>query len=172
MVTPSGDPGAMLSESTVSRSGLRILVLSGPNLGRLGRRQTAVYGTETLEQVHARVRGAAEGVDASVEFAQSDHEGELVSLIGAAGDAGFAGVVLNAGAYTHTSVAILDAILASGVPVVEVHLTNPEAREGFRRRSRIASACVAKVSGFGAGSYVLGTLGLIDYLRQRGGGPA
>lgn len=76
-------------------------------------------------------------------------------------------MVLNAGAYTHTSIAILDAIKASGLPVVEVHLSNPEARERFRHRSRIASACVAKVSGFGAESYVLGTLGLIGYLGAR-----
>jgi 3-dehydroquinate dehydratase-2 len=151
---------------------IRLLVLSGPNLGRLGRREPSIYGSETLEQIEGRVRAAAEGRDAQVEFGQSDHEGELVARIGGAGDAGFSGIVLNAGAYTHTSIAILDAIRASGLPVVEVHLSNPEAREGFRRRSRIASACVAKVSGFGGGSYVLGTLGLIDYLRQRGGGPA
>ncbi len=98
---------------------------------------------------------------------QSDFEGALVQRINSAADAGFEGIVLNAGAYTHTSIAILDAIKASGLPVVEVHLSNPEARERFRHRSRIASACVAKVSGFGGESYVLGTLGLIDYLGAR-----
>jgi 3-dehydroquinate dehydratase-2 len=118
------------------------------------------------------VLAAAAGAGASVECAQSDCEGTIVARVGAAGDDGFDGVVLNAGAYTHTSIAILDAIRASGVPVVEVHLSNPEAREAFRRRSRIASACVAKVAGFGGDSYVLGTLGLIDYLRRRRGGHA
>jgi len=151
---------------------LRILVLSGPNLGRLGRREPHLYGSETLAAIHDRVAAAAAGVGATVECAQFDCEGALVTRIGASGDDGFDGVVLNAGAYTHTSIAILDAIRSVEVPVVEVHLSNPEAREPFRRRSRIASACVAKVSGFGGDSYVLGTLGLIDYLRRRRGGHA
>ena len=97
--------------------------------------------------------------------AQSNHEGELVTRVGRAKDDGFDGVVLNAGAYTHTSIALLDAIKASGVPVVEVHLSNPEAREPVRRRSRIAAACCAKVAGFGARAYVLGLVGLLDHLR-------
>lgn len=151
---------------------MRILVLSGPNLGRLGRREPHLYGSETLAAIHDRVAAAAAGVGATVECAQSDCEGTLVGRIGAAADDGFDGVVLNAGAYTHTSIAILDAIRSVDVPVVEVHLSNPEAREPFRRRSRIASACVAKVSGFGGDSYVLGTVGLIDYLRRRRGGHA
>lgn len=114
-----------------------------------------------------RVAEAAAARGASVVCEQSDCEGVLVGRIGGAADEGFDGVILNAGAYTHTSIAILDAIKASGLPVVEVHLSNPEAREKFRHRSRIASVCVAKVSGFGAESYVLGTLGLIGYLGAR-----
>ena len=151
-------------------SGFRILCLSGPNLNRLGRREPEIYGHETLDEIHARVAKAAEGAGATVHCAQSDCEGKLVGLIGSAADEGFHGIVLNAASYTHTSIAILDAIRFVPVPVIEVHLSNPEAREDFRRRSRIASACVAKVAGFGGGSYVLGTLGLIDYLEARRGG--
>lgn len=136
-------------------------------MGRLGKREPEIYGTETLDEIHARIAAAAAERAASVVCEQSDCEGVLVGRINSAGDDGFDGVVLNAGAYTHTSIAILDAIKASGLPVVEVHLSNPEARERFRHRSRIASACVAKVSGFGAESYVLGTLGLIGYLGAR-----
>lgn len=149
---------------------MRILVLSGPNLSRLGRREPAIYGTETLEDIHARVARAAESEGATVECAQSDCEGTLVARIGSAADDGFDGIVLNAASYTHTSIAILDALRFASIPAVEVHLSNPEAREPFRRRSRIASACVAKVSGFRGDSYVLGTLGLIGYLRSRLGG--
>ncbi len=106
----------------------------------------------------ARARGA------SATCMQSNHEGELVTAVSRAADLGFHGIVLNAGAYTHTSIALLDAIRASGVPTVEVHLSNPEAREPFRRRSRIAPACVGKVAGFGMTSYVLGLVGLLAHL--------
>ena len=147
---------------------LRLLVVSGPNLGRLGSRQPEIYGTLTLAEIHARVSEAARDAGASVVCQQSDVEGRLVEWVGGAAAAGFAGVVLNAGAYTHTSIALYDAILGCGCPVVEVHLSNPEAREAFRRRSRIAAACLGKVAGFGPDSYVLGTLALIGYLRSRG----
>ncbi len=145
---------------------IRIAVISGPNLDRLGTREPAIYGTATLDDVHRMVAEAAQAEGAEVVCRQSNHEGDLVSWIGRAREDGFAGVVLNAGAYTHTSIALLDAIKASGVPVVEVHLSNPEAREPFRRRSRIASACIAKVSGFGPRSYVLGLIGLLAHLRR------
>ena len=98
------------------------------------------------------------------------HEGDLCTAIGRARDDGFAGIVLNAAAFTHTSIALYDAIRASGVPTVEVHLTNPDAREVFRRRSRIAPACIARVAGFGVDSYVLGLLGLVRHLRAAGAG--
>ena len=145
---------------------IRVSVVSGPNLDRLGTREPAIYGTSTLADVHALVQAAAlaEGVEAVCR--QSNHEGDLVTWIGRARDDGFAGVVLNAGAYTHTSIAVLDAIKASAVPVVEVHLSNPDAREPFRRRSRIAPACLARVAGFGPRSYVLGLLGLVEHLRE------
>ncbi len=144
---------------------IRVLVLSGPNLDRLGTREPAIYGTLTLAEIHALVEAAAHREGAEAVCRQSNHEGELVSWIGRAGEEGYAGIVLNAGAYTHTSIAILDAIKASGVPCVEVHLSNPDAREPFRHRSRIARACLGRVAGFGARSYVLGVAGLIEHVR-------
>lgn len=142
-----------------------MLVLSGPNLDRLGTREPAIYGTATLADVHRAVEQAARDEDVDVVCAQSNHEGELVTMIGRARDDGFDGIVLNAGAFTHTSIAILDAIKASGAPTVEVHLSNPDAREPFRRHSRIAPACVGRVAGFGTRSYVLGLVGLIGHIR-------
>ena len=142
-----------------------MLVLSGPNLDRLGTREPAIYGTATLADVHRAVEEAARDADVDIVCAQSNHEGELVTVIGRARDDGFDGIVLNAGAFTHTSIAILDAIKASGAPTVEVHLSNPDAREPFRRRSRIAPACVGRVAGFGPRSYVLGLVGLIGHIR-------
>jgi 3-dehydroquinate dehydratase II len=144
---------------------LAIGVISGPNLDRLGTREPAIYGTATLAEVHRLVEDAARAAGAEARCRQSNHEGDLVTWVGRARDDGLAGVVLNAGAYTHTSIALLDAIKASGVPVVEVHLSNPDAREAFRHRSRIAPACLARVAGFGPRSYVLGLLGLIEHLR-------
>lgn len=146
---------------------LRISVISGPNLDRLGTREPAIYGTTTLPEIHAMVEAAARAEGAVAVCRQSNHEGDLVGWIGRAREEGFAGVVLNAGAYTHTSIALLDAIKASGVPVIEVHLSNPDAREPFRRRSRIAPVCLGRVAGFGPRSYVLGLQGLLHHLRPR-----
>jgi 3-dehydroquinate dehydratase-2 len=139
----------------------RVLVLSGPNLHRLGKRQPEIYGHQTLEQIHERIRAEASSLGASVECRQSNHEGQLVDWVGAAADEGFCGIVINPGAYTHTSYALYDALLAAGVPSVEIHLSNPEAREPFRRRSLTAPACVGKVAGFGDLSYLLGLRGLL-----------
>jgi 3-dehydroquinate dehydratase II len=144
---------------------LRIRIVSGPNLDLLGTREPAVYGTATLDDIHRGLEAAAKARDASLECLVSNHEGDLVSWVGRAGREGFAGVVLNAGALTHTSIALLDAVRACGLPVIEVHLSNPEAREPYRRRSRIAAGCVGKVAGFGPASYVLGLVALIDRLR-------
>jgi 3-dehydroquinate dehydratase II len=144
---------------------LRILVLSGPNLHRLGKRQPEIYGHQTLPQIHDKVSVEAAALGALVECRQSNHEGELVDWVGSAHDQGFAGIVINPGAYTHTSYALYDALLAAGIPSVEVHLSNPEAREEFRRRSRTAPACIGKVAGFGDGSYLLGLRGLLARLR-------
>lgn len=116
--------------------------------------------------MHRAVEAEARARGAEVACVQSNHEGELVSIIGRAKDDGFDGILLNAGAYTHTSIALLDAIRASGLPTVEVHLSNPEAREPFRRRSRLAPACVGKVTGFGLTSYVLGLAGLLAHVEH------
>ena len=144
-----------------------VLVLHGPNLNLLGTREPAIYGTATLADVDARLRSVADSVGADVEAAQTNHEGVLVDRVQQAKGA-FDGVVLNAGGYTHTSVALLDAVRACGLPVVECHLSNTAAREPFRRRSRIAPACVGTVAGFGAESYVLALRGLVAHLEASG----
>jgi 3-dehydroquinate dehydratase-2 len=144
----------------------RVLVLSGPNLQRLGKRQPEIYGRETLAQIHERLAEEAALLGALVECRQSNHEGELVTWIGEAHEQGFDGIVINPGAYTHTSYALYDALLASDVPTVEVHLSNPEAREPFRRHSCTAPACVGKVAGFGGSSYALGLHGLLLRLAR------
>ena len=151
----------------------RILVVSGPNLQLLGTREPEVYGTTTLADIHARLTEVAKGHGATIEARQSNAEGDLVTWIGEAGRDGFHGVLVNPGAYTHTSIALFDAAKASGVPLVEVHLSNPDAREAFRRQSYIARAAVGRVAGFGWRSYELGLLGLLAQLgspppRSRG----
>ncbi len=144
----------------------RVLVLSGPNLQLLGTREPEIYGRTTLAEIHAELSTLAASRGAIVDCRQSNHEGELLDWIGAARGA-FDGLLLNAGAYTHTSYALRDAIKAVGLPCVEVHLSNPEAREPFRRRSRIAAVCIAKVAGFGGRSYALALEGLLGTLDAR-----
>jgi 3-dehydroquinate dehydratase-2 len=134
---------------------MRILFLNGPNLNLLGTRQPEVYGRTTLADLEAMVRRRAEVLQAAVEFRQSNHEGQLVDWLHEARGQ-FAAVVFNAGAYTHTSVALRDAITAIEIPVLEIHLSNIHAREEFRHRSLIAPVCRGQISGFGAVSYVLG----------------
>jgi len=142
----------------------KILVVSGPCLDRLGTREPEIYGGDTLDDVHEACRRAAEELGATTECRQSNHEGELVTWLSRSQDENFVGIVLNGGAYTHTSIALYDALRASGLPAVEVHLSHPASREGFRRRSRIAPACVGLVTGFGLQSYVLGIKGLIGHI--------
>ena len=143
----------------------RVLSISGPNLQLLGTREPHIYGKATLAEIHARLAARGKELGAEVDARQTNHEGEIVDWIGAAGGT-FDGILLNAGAYTHTSLAILDALRATGVPCVEVHLSNPEAREPYRRRSLVARACVGKVSGFGVDSYVLALEGLVRHLAR------
>ena len=131
---------------------MKILFLNGPNLNLLGQRQPDIYGTTTLAEIESAVREQAEG-RAEIEFRQSNDEGELVTWIQ---DAASEVVVLNAAGYTHTSVAIRDAIAASDVPVIEIHLSNIHAREEFRHHSLIAPVCKGQICGFGAGSYRVG----------------
>lgn len=134
---------------------MKVLFLNGPNLNLLGTREPGIYGSVTLAQIEARVRGLAADGGVEIEFRQSNHEGELVTWIQQARQV-WDVIVLNAGAYTHTSVALRDAISAAGVPAIEIHLSNIHAREEFRHRSMIAPVCVGQISGFGPESYVLG----------------
>ena len=134
---------------------MKILFLNGPNLNLLGTREPGIYGTLTLADIEAAVRRRAQGRPIEVDFRQSNHEGELVTWIQEARGRADA-IVLNAAAYTHTSVALRDAISASGVPTIEVHLSNVHAREEFRHRSKIAAVCRGQVTGLGLGSYLLG----------------
>jgi 3-dehydroquinate dehydratase II len=144
----------------------RVLCLSGPNLQLLGTREPEVYGTATLAEIHANLAARGRELGAEVDARQTNHEGTLVDWIGEARASGFAGILLNPGAYTHTSIAIHDALKAVALPCVEVHLSNPDAREPFRRRSRIARACVGRVAGFGGHGYELALEGLLRFLSR------
>ena len=131
----------------------RIIVVNGPNLNLLGSRERAIYGSETLDAVNRRIARMAAKLGAECEFFQSNSEGELVTAIQRARHA--AGVILNAGAYTHYSIALRDAVAAIEAPVVEVHLSNVHRREEFRRVSMIAPVCRGVIAGFGPESYLL-----------------
>ncbi|HUE37415.1 MAG TPA: type II 3-dehydroquinate dehydratase [Candidatus Acidoferrum sp.] len=133
---------------------MKILFLNGPNLNLLGKREPEVYGTMTLADIEKQVRQTAAAFKAEVDFRQSNLEGELVNWIQEAKDK-FDVIVLNAAAYTHTSIALRDAIAAVGVPTIEIHLSNVHAREEFRHKSLIAPVCCGQIIGFGQKSYVL-----------------
>ena len=139
----------------------RVRVLNGPNLNLLGTREPATYGSATLADIEAGLRSFAGAHGVALEFAQSNQEGDLVTWIQEAGRAGEK-VILNAGAYTHTSIAIRDAITGTGASVIEVHLSNTHAREPFRHRSLIAPVARGVIIGFGALSYELALRALID----------
>jgi len=136
-------------------SDTKILVLHGPNLNLLGSREPEIYGRETLADIDARLHALAAELGVGIEARQSNHEGELVTWIQGAGPEGFRAVIINAGAYTHTSVALRDALTASGLPVIEVHLSNIHKREEFRRTSLISEVVVGQIAGFGPQSYLL-----------------
>lgn len=143
----------------------RVLVVHGPNLNMLGRREPAIYGHTTLADINTQVTALGDELGIEVEVFQSNHEGELVSKIQDAAEQ-CAAIVINAGAYTHTSVAILDALLAVGLPVVEVHLSNLYKREDFRHHSYIARAAVGQICGFGAESYLLGLRAAVGRIKK------
>jgi len=147
-------------------STFKILVISGPNLGRLGKREPHIYGHQTLAEIHQELAEEGSRLLASVETRQSNHEGDLLDWIGSAEEEGFAGVLLNPGAFTHTSYALYDAIKGTSLPFVEVHLSNPDAREEFRRESRVAPACLGRVAGFGPASYKVALGALLNHLRS------
>lgn len=132
-----------------------IWVIHGPNLGRLGKREPSVYGAQSLAELNAQLQAQAQGLGATARCFQSDHEGQLIQWLHEAEDAGAVGVVLNPAGYTHTSVALRDAVAAIALPVVEVHLSNVFAREPFRHHSFISPVAAGVITGLGARGYAL-----------------
>lgn len=141
----------------------KILVIHGPNLDLLGQREPAIYGRVTLKQINNELKKIAKRRKLNLTIKQSNHEGEIVDLIGEA-KKNYAGLLINPAAYTHTSVAIRDAIAASGIITVEVHLSNIYSREGFRQKSLISPVAKGAVLGFGLKSYTLGLKALLDLI--------
>ena len=146
---------------------MHLLLLNGPNLNLLGQREPGIYGSGTLASIEDRLRQEATAAGAVLECFQSNFEGALVERIHQAMGAS-QGILINAGAYTHTSIALRDALLGVAIPYVELHLSNTHAREPFRHRSYLADRAVGVVSGFGAMSYSLALQGLIHHLQQNG----
>jgi 3-dehydroquinate dehydratase II len=147
----------------MGKSRKKILVVNGPNLNLLGTREPEIYGDKTLDDVKNLLLAAAEKQGVSLDFFQSNVEGDIINYIhqNRAAD----GVVINPAAFTHTSIALRDAIAATGIPAVEVHLSNIHAREDFRKISYIAPVCIGQISGFGIQSYLLGLEALVDFLN-------
>ena len=143
---------------------MRILVLHGPNLNLLGTREPDVYGTTTLAEIDVSLAALGVELGVAIESAQSNHEGVLVDRIQAAR---VDGILINPGGYTHTSVAIRDALTGVGIPFVEVHLSNIHGREQFRRQSLFSDVAIAQVAGFGPFSYTVALRGLVDFLRAK-----
>ena len=152
--------------NTASLRQLSILVLHGPNLNLLGQREPEVYGAVTLDAINQTLEQCAASQNARVTTLQSNHEGVLVDAIQAAFQV-HDGLLINPAAYTHTSVAIRDAIAGVAIPTVEVHLSNIHKREAFRHHSYVAPVAIGQISGFGDRSYLLGLQALIDWLRDR-----
>ncbi|MEM8606255.1 MAG: type II 3-dehydroquinate dehydratase [Myxococcota bacterium] len=148
----------------MAQSDKRVLVLNGPNLNLLGTREPDVYGSTTLQDIEQALQSLGQQLGATVDCRQSNVEGQLIDWLHEGRDT-FDGVVINPGGLTHTSVSLRDGISASGLPTVEVHISNTAARESFRHKSLVAAVCIGSVIGFGKHSYTLGLRALIDYLN-------
>ena len=146
---------------------MKILILNGPNLNMLGQREPEIYGSETLDKINSELIEFKnkENIDAELDFYQTNHEGEIVDKIQEANEI-YDGIILNPAAYTHTSIAIADAIKAINIPVVEVHLSNIHSREDYRNISYSAKNTLAQIAGFSKNSYKLALLGLYEYLKN------
>lgn len=160
----------MADTGTSPAGALRIAVLHGPNLNLLGGREPGVYGTTTLADITAELDALATGLGVVLDHFQSNHEGALIDRIHAGIDVE-QGVVINPAGYGHTSVALRDALLAAGLPFVEVHLSNIHAREPFRHRTLLSDVALGTIAGFGSLSYALGLRGLVDHLHRSGRPP-
>lgn len=145
---------------------MQLLALHGPNLNLLGTREPGVYGSHTLDQINAELESRAQALGATISCFQSNHEGALVDRIHE-GRGSVDGILINAGAYTHSSIALRDALLGVGIPFVELHLSNTHAREPFRHHSTLADRAVGVICGFGPLSYTLALEGLVAHLRAQ-----
>lgn len=146
---------------------MKLLVLNGPNLNRLGKREPDIYGAETLEDIEQHLREVASRLSIDISFDQSNHEGVLIDRLHAAGDAPYDGIIFNPGAFTHYSIAIRDAIASIDVPVIEVHISNVHRRESFRQTSVLAPVCLGQMTGFGTDGYELAVLAFL--LKEKRG---
>jgi 3-dehydroquinate dehydratase-2 len=144
----------------------RLLLVNGPNLNQLGSREPDIYGRETLPDIEKKCIAAAKKLEMSLQCFQSNHEGELVDAIQKAGKE-CSGIILNAGAYTHTSIAIMDALLAVSIPVIEVHMSNIFRREEFRHESYVSKAAKGVICGFGSHSYMLAIDAMAELLKKK-----
>lgn len=143
---------------------MRILVINGPNLNMLGVREKGIYGSRNLNEINEDIQHFCKEKNTEVSFFQSNHEGAIIDEIHCAPEK-YDGIVINAGAYTHYSIAIADAIKCIDIPVVEVHMSNVQAREEFRHKSVIGSACCGAIAGFGEYSYILGVMALLNKIK-------
>lgn len=144
---------------------MKYLCLNGPNLHRLGKREPAIYGYETLSDVEQSLQQVAASYDSTVELKQSNYEGQLIDWIYEAEDAGLDGIIFNPGAFTHTSIALRDAIAGVEIPVVEIHISNIHKREEFRHHSYLAAVCIGQISGLGTFGYEAALRSLIQFQK-------